>query len=129
MHRTEASACEAESLESGSARIGRSIRDLRQAHGQEGLSQRGLAEQLQVSVSKILRWEAGVEAPTLQEFDALARLFKVSITVFLAEQDRRQIHVPLKLISNFGLKTSAIEECVRYAEYRQVRRALAKVRD
>lgn len=56
--------------------IGSNIRRLRIAHG---LTQRGLAHHLKVSVQAVSKWERGYAYPDLTLIVPIARLFSVTI--------------------------------------------------
>ncbi len=103
--------------------IGQKIRELRESYPGGKLSQEALAIQLKVASNTVSRWETGTYKPTAEDLDKLARFFKVSIKVFfpdLQEDDR----VAALTSATGGLNDKDFEEVVRYAEFRQARRAL-----
>ena len=61
------------------AYVGKRIRELRNAFGEEGISQEALAAELKVATNTISRWETGTYEPTLNDLERLSRLFGISI--------------------------------------------------
>ena len=67
--------------------IGKNIRRLRIAHG---LTQRGLAHHLKVSVQAVSKWERGCAYPDLTLLLPIARLFSVSIDELFGYEKEKQ---------------------------------------
>ncbi len=67
--------------------IGSNIRRLRMAHG---LTQRGLAHHLKVSVQAVSKWERGCAYPDLTLLVPIAKLFSVSIDELFGYEKEKQ---------------------------------------
>src|SRR5262245_48875535 len=113
--------------------IGEKIQELRTNWPEGKLSQEGLAEKLgtatnTVSANTVSRWETGTYKPTAEDLDKLARLFKVSITVFFPDLQHDDERIAALTSATGGLNTEDFEEVIRYAEFRKARRALEKAK-
>lgn len=99
--------------------VGSRIKSLRRAAGQ---SQQDLASALKVVTNTVSRWETGTYKPGIEDLDALARHFKVSILEFFPQPGQgRSEKVAALLRAAEGLKDEDIEELQRYAEFRRAR--------
>lgn len=101
--------------------IGQIIRDLREA---AQLSQSALASKIGVAANTVSRWETGTYKVTPEDLDKLARLFKVSITVFFPDLEQDEDRVAALTSATGGLGKKDFDEVIRYAEYRKVRQAM-----
>jgi transcriptional regulator with XRE-family HTH domain len=113
--------------------IGETIQRLRTNWPEGKLSQEGLAEKLgtattTVSANTVSRWETGTYKPTAEDLDKLARLFKVSITVFFPDLQHDDKRIAALTSATGGLDNEHFEEVVRYAEFRKARQALEKAK-
>jgi transcriptional regulator with XRE-family HTH domain len=104
--------------------IGQKIRELRLAYPGGGLSQEALAAKLEVAANTISRWETGTYKVTPDDLDKLARLFKVSISVFFPNLQYDDIRITALTSATGGLSEKDFEEVVRYAEFRKARSTL-----
>lgn len=103
--------------------VGERIRELRdQYEGGKGLSQEALAKALKTSANTISRWETATYKPTLEDLEALARFFGVSILHFFPEErPSRDEKVQALLRAAEQLPPSEIDDLRRYAEFRRAR--------
>src|SRR5438552_18150128 len=108
--------------------IGEKIQDLRTSWPGGKLSQEGLAEKLGIAANTVSRWETGTYKPTAEDLDKLARLFKVSITVFFPDLQHDDPRISALTSATGGLDTEDFEEVIRYAEFRKARQALEKAK-
>ena len=60
---------------------------LRELRLEKGLSQRQLAESLEMKHANISRWESGLQDPTSVNIIKIARFFGVTTDYLLGEQD------------------------------------------
>jgi transcriptional regulator with XRE-family HTH domain len=104
--------------------IGEKIQDLRTSWPGGKLSQEGLAEKLGIAANTVSRWETGTYKPTAEDLDKLARLFKVSITVFFPDLQHDDPRISALTSATGGLDTDDFEEVIKYAEFRKARKAL-----
>jgi len=104
--------------------IGQIIRELRLAYPNGPLSQEALALKLKKAPNTVSRWETGTYKPTAEDLDNLARLFKVSISVFFPDLEKDDSRVVALTSALGGLDSDDFEEVIRYAEFRKARRAL-----
>lgn len=104
--------------------IGEKIRELRLRPESGALSQEALGEKLGVASNTVSRWETGTYKPTPKDLESLARLFKVSITVFFPTQERDDASISALTSATSGLNKQDFEEVLRYAEFRRARRML-----
>lgn len=102
--------------------IGQKIRELRKGRG---MSQEGLAADLDVPANTLSRWETGTYKPTAKDLDAIARLFKVSITEFFPGMQSQATRVAALTSATGGLDDSDFEEIIKYAEYRKALRTMS----
>jgi transcriptional regulator with XRE-family HTH domain len=72
----------------------------------------------------VSRWETGTYKPSPEDLDKLARLFKVSITVFFPNVPYDDSALSALTSATGGLSKADLEEVMRYAEFRKARRAL-----
>jgi len=106
------------------AYVGKRIRELRNAFGEEGISQEALAAELKVATNTISRWETGTYEPTLNDLERLSRLFGISIVQFFPQveaQDSKSQKVDALLRAAQSLQQDDLEELQRYAEFRRAR--------
>jgi len=106
------------------AYVGKRIRELRNAFGEEGISQEALAAELKVATNTISRWETGTYEPTLNDLERLSRLFGISIVQFFPQveaQDLKSQKVDALLRAAQSLQQDDLEELQRYAEFRRAR--------
>jgi transcriptional regulator with XRE-family HTH domain len=101
--------------------IGQRIRELREA---AGMSQSALAAELDEAANTVSRWETGTYKVTPENLDRLARLFKVSITVFFPSVSQDEGRIAALTSATGGLDKKDFEEVIRYAEFRKVRQAM-----
>ena len=99
--------------------IGQKIRELRGS-----MSQETLGEKIGVGGNTISRWETGTYKPTPGDLDRLARLFKVSITVFFPDLKPDEGRIAALASATGGLADHEFEEIIRFAEFRKASRAL-----
>src|SRR5665213_906152 len=100
--------------------VGKKIQELRAKHG--GISQDKLAKEMKVATNTISRWETGTYRPDLNDLDALARFFKVSITEFLpAELVPANDPVNALLRTAKQLDPDDLAELQRFAEFRKTK--------
>src|SRR5579859_1353132 len=104
--------------------IGQKIRELRQHFPGGPLSQEALAAKLEIAPNTISRWETGTYKVTPEDLDKLARLFKVSISVFFPNLPHDDARAAALTSAIGGLDKKDFEEVVRYAEFRKARSAL-----
>jgi transcriptional regulator with XRE-family HTH domain len=104
--------------------ISRKLKELRINYPEGALSQEALATRLGVASNTVSRWETGTYKPTAEDLDALARFFKVSITVFFPNPQPDEERVAALTSATGGLTKTDFDEVVRYAEFRKARRAL-----
>ena len=104
--------------------IGQRIRELRLAYPKGPLSQEALAKQLEIASNTVSRWETGTYKPTAEDLDAIARFFKVPITVFFPDQQSDIGRVAALTSATGGLSDGDFKEVIRYAEFRKARQAL-----
>jgi transcriptional regulator with XRE-family HTH domain len=103
--------------------VGRRIRELRDQydHG-TGISQEALAKKLDTTANTVSRWETATYKPTLEDLEALARFFGVSVLHFFpGEEPSVDERVKALLRAAQTLPANEIEELRRYAEYRRAR--------
>src|ERR1017187_1943133 len=113
------------------AYVGKRIRELRNAYGEEGISQEALAADLSVATNTISRWETGTYEPTLDDLERLSRFFGVSIVQFfpqVEEQDPKRKKVDALLRAAQSLQQDDLDELRRYADYRRARSLLKGTR-
>lgn len=108
--------------------IGETIQRLRTNWPAGKLSQEGLAEKLGTAANTVSRWETGTYKPTAEDLDKLARLFKVSITVFFPDLQHDDKRIAALTSATGGLDNDDFEEVIRYAEFRKARQALEKAK-
>ena len=104
--------------------IGQKIRQLRHEYPGGTLSQEALADKLEIAPNTISRWETGTYKVTPEDLDKLARLFKVSISVFFPNLQHDEARAAALTSAIGGLNEKDFDEVVRYAEFRKVRSAL-----
>ncbi|HSX42632.1 MAG TPA: helix-turn-helix transcriptional regulator [Candidatus Saccharimonadales bacterium] len=95
------------------------IKELRM---QRSLTQEELAKGLKVATNTVSRWETVSNKPDLEDLEAVARYFKVSILSFFPGQDpstKPELQALLRAAGN--LKDDDLQELQRYAEFRQAR--------
>ncbi len=103
--------------------VGRRIKDLRDAydHG-NGISQEALAKELKTTANTVSRWETATYKPNLEDLEALARFFGVSVLHFFpGEEPAADERVNALLRAARTLPANELEELRRYAEYRRAR--------
>ena len=105
--------------------IGQRIRELRDA---AGMNQSALAAELKVAPNTVSRWETGTYKVTPEDLDRLARLFKVSITVFFPNLSSDESRIAALTSATGGLNKKDFDEVIRYAEFRKVRQAMDQVK-
>src|SRR5438876_12421793 len=67
--------------------VGERIRELRNKYaGGSGISQEGLANELEIAPNTVSRWETGTYRPGIDDLDRLGRFFGVSIMEFFPKQ-------------------------------------------
>jgi transcriptional regulator with XRE-family HTH domain len=103
-----------------SSYVAEKIREFRLAHP-DGLSQEGLAKAIGVATNTVSRWETGTYRPRVEDLDALARYFGVSVQVFFPDvsppaEDGR-LGALLRAAKN--LDADDLDELRRFAEFRQ----------
>jgi transcriptional regulator with XRE-family HTH domain len=99
--------------------IGQKIRELRGS-----MSQEQLGEKIGVGGNTVSRWETGTYKPTPEDLDKLARLFKVSITIFFPDLKPDEGRIAALASATGGLADHDFEEVIRFAEFRKARRTL-----
>ena len=104
--------------------IGRKIRELRLDPSRGEMSQDAVAEKIGVAPNTVSRWETGTYKPTPEDLEKLARLFKVSITVFFPNLQYDDSAVTALASATGGLSKGDLEEVLKYAEFRKARLAL-----
>ena len=104
--------------------IGQKIRQLRQQYPGGPLSQEALANKLEIAPNTVSRWETGTYKVTPEDLDKLARLFKVSISVFFPNLQVDEARTAALTSATGGLNQKDFEEVVRYAEFRRARSTL-----
>jgi transcriptional regulator with XRE-family HTH domain len=100
------------------------IRQLRQAYGNTGLSQDGLAKMIGVATNTISRWETAVYEPTLDDLEKLARALSVSILEFFPKETSNKEKggkVEALMRAAEGLHAADLDELRSWAEYRRAR--------
>jgi transcriptional regulator with XRE-family HTH domain len=80
------------------------------------------------AANTVSRWETGTYKPTAEDLDNLARLFKVSITVFFPNLQHDDSRIAALTSATGGLNNEDFEEVIRYAEFRKARQALEKAK-
>ena len=111
--------------------VARRIRELRDAYGEEGLSQEDLARMIGVSTNTISRWETGIYEPTLNDLELLARKLGVRILELFPEVEQESSKdqtVDALLRAARELDQSDIDELRRYAEFRRARSVYSRKR-
>lgn len=104
--------------------IGQKIRELRLKNPSGEMSQDAVAAKLGIKSNTVSRWETGTYKPSPEDLDKLARLFKVSITVFFPNLQHDDSALSALTSATGGLSKADLEEVMRYAEFRKARRAL-----
>lgn len=105
--------------------VGERIRELRSRHGGAGISQEALAKALETAANTVSRWETGTYRPSLEDLDALARYFGVSILEFFPKEETpAESKVSALLRAARDLPEEDIEELQKYAEFRRARAKL-----
>lgn len=105
--------------------VGKRIRELREGYG-EGLSQEALAKALGLAPNTISRWETATYKPSIEDLDALARFFGVSILEFFPSEDvATDDKVAALLRTAKQLKDADLNELQKYAEFRRARNLYA----
>lgn len=111
--------------------VGERIRDLRNKHGGDGISQEVLAQKLDVATNTISRWETATYHPTLADLEKLARFFGVSLLELLPDQEtsgsEKKEEFSALLRAAKDLPEEDLKELRRYAEYRRARFQLENV--
>lgn len=99
--------------------VGKAIRELRLAHGGQGLSQAQLGKVMNVPANTISRWETGVYKPSLDDLETLARFFGVPMARYFGkEQPSWQKEALWSALE--GLGETHIDEMIRYAHFKRV---------
>jgi transcriptional regulator with XRE-family HTH domain len=102
--------------------VGERIRELRCSCAGTGISQESLAKTMKITANTVSRWETGTYRPSLEDLDALSRLFSVSILEFFPkENEPKDDHVAALLRAARDLPPEDIEELRRYADFRKAR--------
>jgi transcriptional regulator with XRE-family HTH domain len=102
--------------------VGTRIRELRESYPPKGLSQEALAKKLKTRANTVSRWETATYKPTLEDLDALARFFGVSILHFFPnEEPDEKLQALLRAAKS--LPEPELDELHRYAEFRRARHA------
>ena len=108
--------------------VGERIRELRAGYGGGiGISQEALAKALNMAGNTVSRWETGTYRPSLEDLDALSRVFGVSILDFFPKQEGpEQSKVSALLRAAQDLPDEDLDELRKYAEFRRARSLMAK---
>src|ERR1700733_4287094 len=99
------------------AYVGARIKELRNAYGEQGISQEALASDLKVATNTISRWETGTYEPTLNDLERLSRFFGVSIVQFFPQvegSDSKSQKVDALLRAAQSLQQDDLDELRRY---------------
>jgi transcriptional regulator with XRE-family HTH domain len=103
-----------------SSHVADRIRTLRLTHP-DGLSQEDLAKAIGVATNTVSRWETGTYRPRVEDLDALARYFGVSVQEFFPDArpsaDDGRLGALLRAAKN--LDAEDLDELRRFAEFRQ----------
>jgi len=100
--------------------IGERIRQLR-----GDLSQDKLASKVGTTANTISRWETAAYKPSVADLEKISRFFGVPITVFFPDVQPDTKFQAL-LSATGDLNEEDMQELVRYAQFRKVRRHLDK---
>jgi len=103
--------------------VGARIRELREAYPPRGLSQEALAKKLSTRANTVSRWETATYKPTLEDLDALARFFGVSVLTFFPKEEHSD-KIQRLLRAAKSLPEPELDELHRYAEFRRARHYL-----
>jgi len=103
--------------------VGDRIRELRETYPPKGLSQEALAKKLNTRANTVSRWETATYKPTLEDLDALARFFGVSVLTFFPKEEHSD-KIQRLLRAAKGLPDPELDELQRYAEFRRARHYL-----
>jgi transcriptional regulator with XRE-family HTH domain len=101
--------------------IGEKIRELRTSR--PDLSQEKLATEVGTTANTISRWETAAYKPSIGDLEKLSRFFKVPLTVFFPQVDP-DVKLQALLSATGDLEQEDVDEIIRYAQYRKVRRHL-----
>jgi transcriptional regulator with XRE-family HTH domain len=101
--------------------VGTRIRELRENYPPKGLSQEALAKKLETTANTVSRWETATYKPTLEDLEALSRVFAVSILEFFPGETPKDEKVQALLRSAKDLPEDELEELRHYAQFRQAR--------
>ena len=81
-----------------------------------GMSQKALAERLQVAQGAVGNWESGARRPGLLRLQQLAEIFEVSVDELLAQPRSGGHPVPVLGYVRAGIPIDAVEEILDYEE-------------
>lgn len=101
--------------------IGIKIKELRAS---AGLTQSGLAAQLDVTPNTVSRWESATYEPKIEDLERIARLFEKPIWVFFPSDSKPPKKELQALLSKAGdLPSQDLEELIRYSDFIRARAA------
>lgn len=89
---------------------------LKELREQRGISQKQLAEHLQVAQGAVGNWESGVRRPTVKRLQQLAEFFGVSVDELLDTAPKKGVPVPVLGVVRAGIPIEAVEEILDYEE-------------
>lgn len=101
--------------------IGEKIRELRTTR--PDLSQEKLAAEINTTANTISRWETAAYKPSVADLEKLSRFFRVPITSFFPDFGP-DVKLQALLSATGDLEEEDLDEIVRYAQFRRVRRHL-----
>jgi len=106
--------------------IGDRIRDLRERHGEKGISQDELAGELRTAANTISRWETATYKPSIKDLDKLARFFGVSISAFFPEAENPPVRALLSATRE--LRQKDVQDVIEYARFRIARSKIERAK-
>lgn len=96
---------------------------LRMLRAQNALSQKALAERLDVSQQMVGKWEAGGATPNPKMLSRIADIFKVSVDYLIGRSEQVYDDTALKFALFGGdVDDKTLEEVKRFAEYAKLQR-------
>ena len=100
--------------------IGDKIRELRTTLKGKGISQEELAQALNTTANTVSRWETATYKPSIGDLEALARFFRIPISVFFPEAGPKSRTKAL-ITATADLDEHELEEVTLYALFRKKR--------
>jgi|GEM_PF-2747907 len=116
-------------------RLGRQLKALR---NDRGMTQSQVAEQADVALSSLVKFEAGARGPRLETLDALAKVLQVSVAAFFPEprglsaprgaRAGRSVYQGGRTLELVELEVNELAELARELDRKQLRSVTEMVR-